>query len=156
MNSTVIFVDSVDLKNAGNVIHLFKTVLILTGDSDMTTVKQETNGNMRSADRREILANLQVYLTLPHLGNEKINLRDISEDGLSFYSDPIFKYKEGDTFKSFLHINQNLKLSISIKVRNIVPEEEGFRIGCKVQFQKKETGEAYRYFVLFLNSLLLL
>ena len=139
-------------------LDLRETAIILTGDFIMTSDKAQKNGNgnLRSSARREILSNLQVYLTLPHLGNEKILLRDISEDGLAFYTDPIFKYNQGDVFDSFLHINQNIKLSIGIKVRNIVPEEEGFRIGCKVQFQKKETGEAYGYFVQFLNSLLMI
>lgn len=124
----------------------------------MTSGESIKNGdsNLRISARREILANLQLYLTLPHLGNDKIMLRDISADGLAFYTDPIFKYSQGDTFDSFLHINQNLKLSIAVKVRNVIPEEEGFRIGCTVQFNRKEIADAYRHLVQFLNSLLLI
>lgn len=104
----------------------------------------------RLSARKEVLETFQVFLVIPQKGLRKIYLKDVSEGGMGFISEPMDHFKSGDIIDCYFYINPSLRLPLSFKVAHVSASEEAPRVGC--QFNDKST-KAYKTFVSFMRLL---
>lgn len=100
----------------------------------------------RRSERKGVLEDFQVFITIASQGPQRIYLKDISEHGLGVIKGQLQAAKLGDEFDCNFHINNNLKLPMRLIVRRI----ENEIIGCEfIDFNSK----AHSAFVKFVNLL---
>lgn len=107
----------------------------------------------RDKKRKEMLKNFQVFITMPHIGNDEFYLRDISHNGLSFYSEPTFTFKENGDINIYLYINRNIKIPLLIKIINVIHDGDGYKVGCLINKEKSKKFISYNHFVNLFYSL---
>ncbi len=100
----------------------------------------------RRSERKGVLEDFQVFLTIQSLGPQRIYLKDISEHGLGIIRAQLQTVKLADEFECNFHLNSNLKLPMRLIVRRI----ENDIIGCEfIDFHTK----AHSAFVKFVHLL---
>lgn len=108
----------------------------------------------RRSQRKQVLDTFQVFLVVPKHGSHKIYLRDLSEHGLGFTTDPIERFRSGDTVECFFYMNPSLKLPLTIRVAHVTADpESGFRVGCQFTETESKAYLAYLSFVRLLDEL---
>jgi len=108
---------------------------------------------LRKNIRREILENFQLYIVVPHLGDQKFQINDISFDGISFVSNSGYDFEEGYEMMSYLNFNSNIRIPITILVMHAEDEYGISLIGCKVEAIDEKAKDVYEKFVNLLHSL---
>ncbi len=103
----------------------------------------------RRSERKGVLEDFQVFLTISSFGPQRIYLKDISEHGLGVIKDQMHNVSLGDEFECNFHINNNLKLPMRLIVRRI----ENDILGCEfIDFQTL-AHSAFVKFVYLLDDL---
>lgn len=101
--------------------------------------KSEQDIERRRFNRRSILESFGVSIVLPALGERKLWVRDLSEDGIGISLDSVGslpgrtdapQFKVGRKLKASLYLNQSLRLPLEVEIvrlmhREIAPEVEG-------------------------------
>lgn len=114
----------------------------------------------RKHKRRKILDTFSLFVAIPLKGNLKLNVKDVSEEGLSFesqFSDQEeFAIRQDESFEIHFYLNQTLFLSLNVKaVRVSQPQFEDSRVLTGVQLLKKESKnhQAYLSFIQMIDYL---
>ncbi len=101
--------------------------------------KSEEGVERRRFNRRSILESFGVTIVLPDLGERKLWVRDLSEDGIGISLDSVGglpgrvdapPFKVGRKLKASLYLNQSLRLPLELEIvrlmhREITPDVEG-------------------------------
>jgi PilZ domain len=122
---------------------------------DMTIRREEVIKEERRKVKRTILAEfIGAFVLLPGQGLLKVNVFDISEDGLSIDMEYEFgHFEKGEEFAMRLYLSKDTYLPFIVRVSNFreVSDEGAYRHG--VQFVKDTTNaEALKHFVKFLET----
>lgn len=104
----------------------------------------------RRSERKEVLETFHVFLVIPHIGLRKIYLKDVSEGGLGFFTEPTDKFKKGETVECYFYLNPSLRLPLKVKIMHVGDEGEGRHIGCEFS---ETSSRAYKAFAGFLSLL---
>lgn len=107
----------------------------------------------RISVRRDILETFRIFLTMPHLGSRKIIISDLSRNGISFESEPGMKLSESSSLECYLHLNESIRIPLSIKVVHMADDCGYMRAGCEITDKKSSAFRAYSNFVELLMSL---
>ena len=91
-----------------------------------------SNQERRKNQRRAILDQFSFYVSVPKLGNSRLNVVDISEMGIGFNVDTLgeFKVKKDEQFDLNFYINQSLCLQLKIQVVRIFEQNETQNVGA--------------------------
>lgn len=122
---------------------------------DMTEKRNEILSQERRQVRRTILREfLGTFALVPRKGLMRVNLYDISENGLSFDVDVAAgKFMVGEEVAIRIYLSQETYFPFTVKVSNVrhLVDEGTFRHGVNLQ---KDTlnGEALLHFTRFLES----
>jgi hypothetical protein len=122
---------------------------------DMTVRRQEVISEERRKVKRTILAEfIGAFVLIPNKGLQKVDVYDISEDGISF--DLGFEqghFDHGEEFAMRLYLSKDTYLPFTVRVSNFreIQDEGVVRHGS--QFVKNTTNkEALKHFVAFLET----
>jgi|GEM_PF-1863368 len=115
--------------------------------------KNQDTGEVRSYYRDELLGIWNVSLVIPSLGKRSIPVKDITENGLAFYSVPGSDFAEGDEINSYIHISEKIRFPLAFRVVHTFNDGQGDRIGCEITDRDSRSYRAYRAFVQFLHYL---
>ena len=107
----------------------------------------------RISVRRDILDTFRIFITMPHLGSRKITICDLSRSGISFDSEPGMKLTEGSSIECYLHLNESIRIPLSITVIHIAADCGYIRAGCEITDKQSSAFKAYSNFVELLMSL---
>lgn len=122
---------------------------------DMTAMRQEIISEERRRVKRTILAEfLGAYVVIPQQGLQKVNVYDISNEGLALDVEAeLGHFRVGDELAMRLYLSKDTYLPFIIRISNHreITTEGLFRHGA--QFVKSATnGEALSHFVKFLET----
>lgn len=115
------------------------------------TTKSKTDE--RVSVRRDILETFQIFLTMPHLGTQKITICDLSQKGIAFESKPGLQLKEGSSMECYLHLNRSIRIPLKLDVVHIADDLGYKRAGCEISDMGTSAYAAYKNFVQLLMSL---
>lgn len=125
-----------------------------------TKVKQRTIGSLgfaaerRRYRRRIVLDSFHVFLTVPKNGENKIYLKDISENGFAFESDKRNSFSLSQTLECAFYINAGLSVPLKVRVAHIRPLENGSKLtGVEVLPNQDKSHQALIIFVKLLDQL---
>lgn len=113
-----------------------------------------TGQERRRTRRRPILETFSIFIVIPKKGLHRLEVQNISEDGMGFdldvegespHNSPI---KIGDTVDFRFYLNQSLFIPLSIQVVRVEEHHTGRRIGA--EFQDKSTP-GYKAFLSLLH-----
>jgi len=107
----------------------------------------------RVSVRKDILDTFEIFMTMPHLGSQKITISDLSLQGISFISDPGMHIKKGTSFESYLHLNKSIRIPLKIKIVHLIDEFGYTRAGCEIHDTDSSGYKAYSNFFQLLISL---
>ncbi len=114
------------------------------------------DADRRSARRRPILATFAVFVVIPKKGLHRLEVRDMSENGIGFDVDiegesvTDFPIKIGDSIDFRFYLNHSLFIPMKIKIRRIEDHPMGRRAGA--EFLEKRSP-SHKAFLGFLNLL---
>ena len=122
---------------------------------DMTERRQEVIKEERRLVKRTILQEfIGAYAVLPEQGLAKVNIYDISEQGMGIDIDSSYgSFSEGEEVALRIYLSNDTFMPFVARVYNVrqIPEEGVWRHG--VAFMKESTNnEALMHFVSFLES----
>jgi len=109
--------------------------------------------NERNSIRRDILETFKVFMIMPHLGQQKIPITDVSNDGLAFIPSPGITFSEGIECELYFYLNLNIRIPLKIKIVHIYEEFSSLKVGCEIMDKNSSAYDAYEKFISLLNSL---
>jgi c-di-GMP-binding flagellar brake protein YcgR len=134
----------------------------------MTLVKNKKNSittdsreiERRRAKRIPILASFSISLVVPKKGMQRLNIFDVSENGIGFILNieeefsSSFPTQLGDLLEINLYLNASLFLPLSVRVVRIDDAQTGERrIGAEFENRTSETFTAFLAFLTFLDKI---
>ena len=86
----------------------------------------------RKTQRRGILDQFSFYVSIPHLGNIRLKVNDVSEMGIGFTVDTLgeFKLKKDEQTELHFYLNQSLFLPLKIQVVRFFEQDETQNVGA--------------------------
>lgn len=93
------------------------------------------------------------FLVIPSKGEERIMIKDMNENGLSFYTVSGQKYSEGDMLQVYFHVTEKIKLPLSLKIAYAKRDSRGIKIGCETVGDSTPAMTAFKEFARFIHSL---
>lgn len=106
----------------------------------------------RRSSRKAVLETFQVFLVIPSRGLRRLQIKDVSEHGVSFLADPVDKFKAGETIDSFFYVNPSLRIPIKLTVRRVTEEDEP-TIGAELEAAENPGIKAFMSFLNLLDDL---
>jgi len=107
----------------------------------------------RVSVRRDILETFQIFLTMPHLGSQRIVISDLSLTGIAFIADPGMQFKEGSILECYLHLNKSIRIPLTVTVIHLQDDSGFTKAGCGITGTESSAYKAYSNFVQLLISL---
>ncbi|MBI2605830.1 MAG: PilZ domain-containing protein [Deltaproteobacteria bacterium] len=111
-----------------------------------------TNPNVqerRRSERKRVIENMMVFLTIPKLGAGKIYLKDVSAEGLGFFMDASAGIRDGHSYEGHFHLNAAVKLPLKFRVVHT----EDRTAGCEITDRSSKAYQVYVKFVELLDDL---
>ncbi len=106
----------------------------------------------RRSSRKEVLETFQVFLVVPSRGLRRLQIKDVSEHGVSFVGDPVDKFAVGETVESFFYLNPTLRIPIPLTIRRVTGEDEPL-IGAELGESENPGIKAFMSFLKLLDDL---
>src|SRR6476620_1946496 len=128
--------------------------------SKKTSDSSAKRAERRTFKRRPILATFSVFLVIPHKGMHRLEVLDISENGIGFNWDTEgetpsdYAIHEGDTIDLNFYLNPSLFIPLSIQVVRVDESNLIRRIGAEFQDKKSQGYKAYLAFIHLLDHLI--
>lgn len=111
-----------------------------------------TNPNIqerRRSERKRVIENMMVFLTIPKLSAGKIYLKDVSEEGFSFFMDASSAIRGGHSYEGHFHLNAGVKLPLKFRVVHT----EDRTAGCEITDRASKAYQVYVRFIALLEDL---
>jgi hypothetical protein len=113
-----------------------------------------TQSDHRLSLRREILNKFETYLTVPHLGEQKLPVHDMNLKGLSFFLKEGMTLRSEESFNAFLHITPVIRVPLLLKAVHILSDKSGVRAGCDLTGSSPEALAVHENLIALLESLI--
>ena len=107
--------------------------------------------------RRPILATFALFCVIPKKGIHRLQVNNISENGIGFDLDidgespEDFKINIGETLALRFYVNLSLYILLSVKLNRIDLTETGRRIGAELLDTESASYQAFRSFISMLD-----
>ncbi len=114
----------------------------------------------RKARRRPVLDSFSLFLAIPKKGPHRLQILDISEQGIGFALDADgeaeadFPVKTGETLEIHLYMNQSLYLPLHVQVARIERKSAGRLVGTQFSDQNSKPFHAFQGFLKLLDDLI--
>src|SRR5689334_236108 len=108
----------------------------------MSQGRASANAERRKSKRRPVLETFSVFIVIPKKGIHRLQVQDISENGIGFNLDEEgevsteFPIGAGDSIDLRFYINSSLFIPLSIQVIRVDSTHQGRRIGAEFQERK--------------------
>lgn len=133
---------------------------MIQGKTRKEPASKSYEGERRRAKRIPILASFSIFLVVPKKGMHRLNIYDVSENGIGFILNIEEEFSStlptqlGDLLDIHLYLNSSLFLPLTVRVVRIDDAQTGERrIGAEFEKRTSQSFEAFSAFLTFLDKI---